>query len=171
MTLGLAKQHERLAKALAETGINEKQQPLEYRAQAQVFVVLYKLTHQLYCALSAKSNFLVYMPAAAFTTQAQVPPLCRWLVCHAVLCQLPFQNTCDNAADLLPLVTICSGVVNAHQSPQVTSNSILTSILHCIQCKGPPCLVSSALIIPSCAFSWLGVAFAGYACCWASCKS
>jgi len=39
MTLGLAKQHERLAKALAETGINEKQQPLEYRAQAQVFVV------------------------------------------------------------------------------------------------------------------------------------
>ncbi len=53
MTLGLAKQHERLAKALAETGINEKQQPLEYRAQAQVIFVSYKLTHQLYCVLSA----------------------------------------------------------------------------------------------------------------------
>ncbi|KAA6422731.1 MAG: hypothetical protein FRX49_07266 [Trebouxia sp. A1-2] len=38
MTLGLAKQHERLAKALAETGINEKQQPLEYRAQAQAML-------------------------------------------------------------------------------------------------------------------------------------
>ncbi|DBB12255.1 hypothetical protein WJX82_010413 [Trebouxia sp. C0006] len=38
MTLGLAKQNERLAKALAETGINEKQQPLEYRAQAQAML-------------------------------------------------------------------------------------------------------------------------------------
>ena len=44
MTLGLAKQHGRLAKALAETGIDEKQQPLEYRAQAQVFCPL-KHTH------------------------------------------------------------------------------------------------------------------------------
>ncbi len=73
MTLGLAKQHERLAKALAETGINEKQQPLEYRAQAQVFVILYKLTHQLYCVLSAKSNFFIQMSAAAITMHAQVP--------------------------------------------------------------------------------------------------
>ena len=48
MTLGLAKQHERLAKALAETGINEKQQPLEYRAQAHVFIILCKFTYQLY---------------------------------------------------------------------------------------------------------------------------
>ncbi len=47
MTLGLAKQHERLAKALAETGVNEKQQALEYRAQAQVSVILHKLIHQL----------------------------------------------------------------------------------------------------------------------------
>ena len=36
MTMGLAKQHERLAQALAQTGINEKQHPSEYRAQAQV---------------------------------------------------------------------------------------------------------------------------------------
>ena len=36
MTMGLAKQHERLALALAQTGINEKQHPSEYRAQAQV---------------------------------------------------------------------------------------------------------------------------------------
>lgn len=36
ITLGLARQHERLAEALAQTGINEKSQPSEYRAQAQV---------------------------------------------------------------------------------------------------------------------------------------
>lgn len=36
ITLGLAKQHERLAHALSQTGINEKNQPSEYRAKAQV---------------------------------------------------------------------------------------------------------------------------------------
>ena len=35
VTLGLAKQYERLAQALAQTGINEQDQPSEYRAQAQ----------------------------------------------------------------------------------------------------------------------------------------
>lgn len=40
ITLGLARQHERLAEALAQTGINEKSQPSEYRAQAQVAPVL-----------------------------------------------------------------------------------------------------------------------------------
>lgn len=54
MTLGLAKQHERLAKALAETGINEKQQPLEYRAQAQVLVHLHTITSTwLPCLISS----------------------------------------------------------------------------------------------------------------------
>lgn len=39
ITLGLARQHERLAEALAQTGISEKSQPSEYRAQAQVALV------------------------------------------------------------------------------------------------------------------------------------
>ncbi|KAL3145534.1 hypothetical protein ABBQ32_003359 [Trebouxia sp. C0010 RCD-2024] len=38
ITLGLAKQHERLAHALSQTGINEKNQPSEYRAKAQALL-------------------------------------------------------------------------------------------------------------------------------------
>lgn len=36
ITLGLAKQHARLAQALSQAGIDEKNQPSEYRAKAQV---------------------------------------------------------------------------------------------------------------------------------------
>ena len=36
IAMGLTRQHERLAQALAQTGIDEKNQPSEYRGQAQV---------------------------------------------------------------------------------------------------------------------------------------
>ena len=45
MAMGLAKQHERLAQALAQTGINEKQHPSEYRAQAQVHTPVTSTLH------------------------------------------------------------------------------------------------------------------------------
>ena len=51
MTLGLAQQHQRLAQALAQTGITEKSAPAEYQAQAQV-------TQQ---ALSAPIGFSVML--------------------------------------------------------------------------------------------------------------
>ena len=51
MTMGLAKQYERLAQALGQTCINEKSHPLECRAQAEVWVtesirLLYILSHK-----------------------------------------------------------------------------------------------------------------------------
>lgn len=78
MTLGLAKQNERLAKALAETGINEKQQPLEYRAQAQVLIILRKLTHQLCFVYKIK---VVYTDVCCCTDNASPgATLCCWPV-------------------------------------------------------------------------------------------
>lgn len=64
-----------------------------------------------------------------------------WPVCHALLCFLPIQYLCDNAADLLPWVRQCSGGVTVHQSPQITSNNVLTRLLHCKQWERSPLLV------------------------------
>lgn len=62
MAMGLAKQHERLAQALAQTGINEKQHPSEYRAQAQVHPLVTSTLHMTAAPASQQVNQKAVLP-------------------------------------------------------------------------------------------------------------